>query len=204
MIKKVAKHIYSGKVPNTKKEKTQAIATLLFSLFGIAFLGYFAISPTLSTISQLRKELEDSILVDKKLDEKISNLAILQQKYAGIESDIPYVLSAIPQIPNVPTFIGQIQTLAQNSRVSIVKFQVFRVELTKVNESTPKPVGTADYSTFAFSLSAEGPYDTIARFLSDLTNFNRIISIDSITIGSKNGRAGEVQLNIDGKAFFKT
>lgn len=189
---------YWKRVPQAKKDRTQAFITLLLTLIAVSFLALFAIMPTLSTITELNKELADNKIVYEKLQEKIANLNILQQRYAQIEPDIPVILSAIPLSPQVPLLVGQIQTIGAKALVKLTRIQVFRVELSP-SKTTQIP---DSYGTFSFALSAEGSYDDIITFLTTLSNFERIISIESYTLSK--GNAGTiVQLTVEGKAYFK-
>lgn len=56
---------YLQLLPNLKGEKTQKFTTLILTFFALSFFGLLAINPTISTISELNKELEDNKFVDQ-------------------------------------------------------------------------------------------------------------------------------------------
>lgn len=182
-------------LPYFRKEKNKRITTLVLTLLTLSFFGIFAISPTLSTIAQLQKELSDSKDVNTKLQQKIADLVTLHKQYMSLNSSFPLIFEIIPQKANVPLIIAQIQMLAGQSNVVLSNLQSSQVDLTNV------PVG-ADASSFAFSLTAGGDYKDVASFISKLTTFNRIISIDSVSISQT--QKGLTQLSLRGKAYFKS
>lgn len=198
IFKNFPKGRYLEILPAFKEEKTQAFTMLVLTLVSLSFFGFFAINPTLSTIAQLKKQLSDSILVDKKLEEKINNLGILRQKYAALENDIPTALSAVPQTPNTPFLIGQVQAVAQTSNLNITKVQSFQVELNKPKEALE------NYSSFAFSLEGQGSnYKDISDFLSSIVNFDRIVTVDVLSIDNRSEKDGMLKVSLRGKAYFK-
>lgn len=182
--------------PLLKNERTQAYTTLTLTLFALSFFGLFAINPSLSTIAQLQKKLEDSRYVNQKLLEKIANMRSLQTQYSLIENDVPLVLRAIPKQPTVPILIGQIQSLAVQSSVTLTKLQSFQVELAPVQENPEK------YASFNVSLEASGPFENISLFLSSLTQFDRIFTPDTITL-LRSASTGTYSMSLRGKVYYK-
>lgn len=181
-------------VPNFKEERTQKFTTIVLTVLTLSFFGIFAINPTISTIVKLRKELEDNKFVDNKLTEKINNLSSLQKKYNSLQNDMPFILAAIPQSSEVPLLAAQIQAVAKNTNVIIENFQTFEVEIQK--KTSPR-----NYSSFSFALSLDGSYNDLYNFLKSLSNMQRVVSIDLISL-TKKTTSSSLQLSIKGKAFF--
>lgn len=196
LFKNFASSKYLEGLPDFKKKKTQQYSTLVLTLIALSLFGLLAIGPTISTIVQLQKQLEDSTFVNRKLEEKIKNLGLLQSAYDLIQNDIPIVLAAMPQSPATPSLVGQIQQLAQTNNISINRIQVFQVDLTKTAE------GKIGYSSYIFSIDGGSSYSDTLAFLTSLTNFERIVSIDNLVINS--GQTDKLpNFNIRGKAYFK-
>jgi len=192
---KIFKNLALPFMPDFKEERTQKFTTIILTVITLAFFGLFAINPTISTILKLRRELEDNKLVDTKLTQKIQNISTLQKKYAALQSDLPVILSAIPQTSEIPLIAAQIQAVARNSNVFIENFQTFEVEVQK--ESKP-----GSYSSFAFALSANGSYNDLYKFVSSLSNMQRVISVELLSLTKKTGSSKFSLLSIKGKAFF--
>ena len=191
---------YLAFMPDLKQERTKKFTTVVLTLVATIILGLFAVSPTLSTIANLQKQIDDSTFVNQKLQQKINDLSTLQQKYANVQSDLPVITDAIPTSAQIPLLVAQIQTVDQNASLKLDSFQTFEVDLSKVT------VINKNYSSFDFGLSAEGSYQQITDFLDNLTNFQRIITIANISVSKSNNTNntnGTLQLNVGGATFFK-
>ena len=181
-------------LPDFKEERTQKFITIILTLIAVSFFALFAINPTLSTIAQLKKQVSDNELVDKQLSQKINNLTILQQKYTALKNDIPIIISAIPKGPEIPLLVAQVQAASINSNVSLNSLQTFQVEV-------GKPSVSKKFSSFSFALSAGGSYNDLLRFISTISNMQRIVSVDILSFTTKSG-SNLLELNFKGKSFF--
>lgn len=188
---------YFEKLPDFKEKKTQAFLTIAFTLVTLAFFGIFAISPTLSTIANLQKQYSDNAFVEQQLNQKFANLNTLTQSYRSLESDLPFVFRAFPKTPDVTLFVGQLAALGIQNNVQINRVQTFEVELTKTQEGVQK------FSTVSFSLDAAGDYQNLLNYLTSLTNFERIVIIDTISLTKGTDKDTNLTLGVRGKIFFK-
>lgn len=186
---------YLQLLPSFKEKKTQAFTTIALTLLALSVFGFFAINPTVSTIAKLKKELADSKIVDEQLDRKIKALSILQNQYSLLENDIPRIFDAIPQAPIVPLLAGQSQSLAKTNNISLDRIEAFEVELSQKK-------GSKNAQAYAFSINGTGSYAQILEFAKSLTNFERVATIDVISITRLEGKS-DLNVNIRGKAYFK-
>lgn len=197
ILKNISRKKYLEILPGMREKRTQAFTALTFTLIALSFFGFFAINPTLSTIAQLKRQLSDSQIVDKKLGEKIVNLGLLYQEYSLLEKDLPPVLAAVPKNPKASLLIGQLQSLAQESNLTIKKIQSLQFELVQPKDSS------ANYSSFDFSFEGEAlSYNDVTNFLSSLINFDRLITIENLSITSA-GEGGALKISLKGKTYFK-
>lgn len=190
---------YLAFMPDLKQERTKKFTTIVLTLVASIVLGLLAINPTVSTIANLRKQIDDGMFVNQKLQQKINNLSTLQQKYANVQNDLSVITAAIPTSAQVPTLVADIQTVAKDADLKLDSFQTLEVNLSKAT------ITDKNYSSFNFGLSAGGSYQQITNFLDNLTNFQRIITITNISISKPNNinSGGILQLSIQGTAFFK-
>ena len=189
---------YMVLIPSYKAEKTQKFTTIFLTLIASIILGIFAINPTLSTIGNLQKQIEDDKFVESKLEEKINNLSILQEKYIPIQQDLPIIYSAVPKTTEMSLLIGQLQSIAKSSNLKIDTIQTFETD----NINSPALYG--DYSSFDFEISAQGNYQDIQTFISNLVNFQRVITLGNISLSkSRDINNAMLILNIKGTAYLK-
>jgi Tfp pilus assembly protein PilO len=189
---------YLELLPDFNQKKTQNFTTIVLTIIASIILGLFAINPTLSTIANLQKQLDDNKFVQQELEQKINDLSVLQQKYALVQPDLGAINNAVPQTPETTALLGQIQSVVKDSNLSIVNLQVFEVDI------PPIVVGEKKYSTFDFSISAQGGYQNMVNFINELANIQRIIVINDATIakGTDNNITG-LRLTIRGTVYYK-
>lgn len=190
---------YLAFMPDLKQDRTKKFTTIVLTLVASIILGLLAINPTVSTIANLRKQIDDDTFVSQKLQQKINNLSTLQQKYANVQNDLPVITDAIPTSAQIPLLVADIQTIAKDADLKLNSFQTLEVNLSKAT------ITDKSYSSFNFGLSAQGNYQQMTTFLDNLTNFQRIIVITDISISKPNNinNTDVLQLGIQGKAFFK-
>jgi Tfp pilus assembly protein PilO len=187
---------YLKMLPALKSDHAKAITMLIFTFAALSFLGVFAINPTLTTIVDLQQQLKESEDVHEKLVTKMNNLSNLQQQYNLLAGDLPVVYDAIPQQASVPLFIAQVEALAKKNNLTVTSLQVSQVPLTSGDASEKAAL------SFVFSLEAEGTYDNMTSFLKSLTNFSRIVNLESVGI-FRDSKSDALVLNVKGREFFK-
>ena len=197
ILKNLRQSKYLELFPVLKQEKTQKFTSVMLTFLALSFFGIFAINPTISTIVRLRRELVDAKFTETGLTQKIGNLSSLGKQYQQLENDIPYVLSALPKDPQISLLVAQIQSTAQDSGIFLDDLQTFEVEV-----STPK-TAKKKYSSFSFSLTAEGKYNDVLKLIDSISTMQRVVSLDIISLNRKADQSGTVALSLKGTAYFK-
>ena len=182
---------------NISEARTQKLVSIILTLIALCLFGLFAINPTLSTIAKLRKEIDDYEIINQKLGEKIFALSALQQAYSRLEDKIPTVLGSIPSSPAVPLFIGQVQSVAKNSNIHVTHLQNSQVDLFKGKKTSEK------YHTYSFSLTGDGTYEDITKFVENITNIQRVVGINASSIDNAENNNKTLRFNFQGIAYYK-
>jgi Tfp pilus assembly protein PilO len=188
---------YTNLLPDLKQEKTQQITALVLTLIALSFFGLFAINPTLSTIAKLKKEIIDNKFVDTQLQQKITNISILQQNYSNIENDLNFVTDAVPLTAEPALLMADLQALGQRENISLSNIQISEVEVAKKTE------GTNNYNSFNFTFSVQGSLENVLSFISGLTKMQRSISLESISLSQGGIQGRDFEAGINGTAYFK-
>lgn len=190
---------YLPTLPYLTPERSQKFFGIVLTLCALSFFGFFAIKPTVSTILKLRKELSDNLFVFNQLEAKIKNLTELRKLYFNLQNDLPTIKDTITTQPEVHLLFAQIQSIAQTSSITINKLQNFEVEVLRSENGTGK-----NYYSYSFSIAGMGSFENISKFISILTNMERIVNIDVFSINNITNQGKESQaFNIQGTAFFK-
>ncbi len=195
LFKKVNKEKYSKYlelIPDFKKEKAQKFTTVVLTLIAIIILALFAINPTLSTIANLQKQLDDAKFVGDRLEQKINNLSVLQTKYNSIQTELPTVYEAIPKSTEAPKITGQLQTLIKDSSMKLVSIQVSNIVSSK----------KGDFSYYTFNITTQGTVENALIFLEKVETMQRVADISNISINVSSFDKS-LQFNLQGKVFYK-
>ncbi len=169
--------------PLTSPKQTIAYTMLILSLFTVSFFGFVAIRPTLKTIFELRKQIEDSRLVDEALQKKIDNLIIAQQEYQLIKNLLPLINEALPSEADLTKALLKIENLANEYELTISSLQVGPITYQTKNEDSlvnKEPNGTT--ATIDIQIQLKGHYQQINKFLEKLFNTRRIITTNSLAL----------------------
>lgn len=188
---------YEQFLPTLKQDKAQKFTSVVFTFTALSIFGLFAINPTISTIVNLRRQLDDDKYTESQLALKINNLSTLGRSYQEIQNDIVYATEAIPLDPQISLLAAQLQAISKNSNISLLGLQTFQVDVTTPQKTSKK------FSSFAFSIATEGSYDNTMQFIDNLSQMERVISLDTIAINKKTDQSGIIQLSIKGSAYFK-
>ncbi|MCX6782385.1 MAG: type 4a pilus biogenesis protein PilO [Candidatus Levybacteria bacterium] len=206
-LKKLKEQSYDKFPSNLKGDTAMSVLSLAFTIILISFLGLFAVSPSVSTIIKLRKEISDSEIAHKNLQIKLNNLETLSSKYSKIIPDIKFIDKALPSSPQTTTLAGKIYNVAINNSFLIKNISIGEIELIndKIIKKTSNPL-------FTFIINAESNNNNKSLdFINDISNFDRIISIKSINISKAAGKANKdkgsadvdiIKINLSGESFF--
>jgi Tfp pilus assembly protein PilO len=183
--------------PGVQHENTQKYTTVILTFAALIFFGLFAINPTLSTITKLQKELEDSKFVEQELETKINNMSLLQQRYSELSSDMPNIFAAIPDNAQAVPLAAQIQALAKNANISLSEIQVNKVDIAKAQK------GEKTDGSFTLSFTGSGQEPEILAFIASLTDFDRIITFEEITVARDDKVTGGFAVTVLARSYFK-
>lgn len=196
---------YSSVLPYLKEKKSQRYSSLVFTLIAIIFFGLFAINPTLSTIANLQRQLEDNKEIKQKLQTKINNLTKLRTQYQQLQNDLPIINAALPKEPTATELAAQIQGLAASAQVDLLHLQIQQIELANKNPlaSSQNQLGTNQYVAYNFSFDIDGQYDEIMRFVDIFSSFQRIASIESASLTAGDRTTNSFSLSVRAKTYYK-
>lgn len=192
---KVYSRYYKKIRPIFRKPKVKAYTMLVLSLFTMSFFGVFAIRPTLKTIVHLQKEIKDKKLVKKALEEKIVNLSLAKEEYRKIENDLSLISKALPREPQFSSLLKDLETLAQETGVTISAVRLEEIKLTEKNQISSKKISS--------SLNLSGSYPSCKDFLNRLLNSTRIYTISDFEVRSNSKEErGVVKLDLKINTYY--
>lgn len=193
---------YSQKInPFLKSKHATAYTMVILSIFTISFFGFFAIRPTVKTIVELKRQIEDSQIVDNALQKKIDDLVIAQEEYQLIKDFVPLVNEALPDIPNLTQALGKIETLASDQQASVSAMQVQSVTYQGKSTDTSKKVSDKP-TTIDISIRVSGNYKQLDAFLDKLFKTRRTITAQNLELLPETTETAALKLVLRLNAYY--
>jgi len=131
----------------------------------ISFFTFFAIKPTLLTISKLIGDIKAKEILVKELKTKINDIIISQDLFSQVQEKYALVESSLPTSPRFYQSTAQIVGLTEKNQIY----------LNKVNYSL------ADSNYYSTSISTSSSYLSATSLLSELLQNRRLFQIDQIS-----------------------
>lgn len=150
---------------------------LFLSVAAVLFFALFAIRPTLLTMSDLIKEIEDKRKLDDQLTQKIASLSSAQGEYLRLENRLYVLNDALPDDPRLMDVIKTIERIASDRNTAISFLTV-----NEVPDIPTEPINseTAKRQQLTVALTLNGDYMSIRQFIEDLKNTRRTFIIDTV------------------------
>lgn len=161
---------------------------LLLSLLAVGFFAVFAIRPTLLTMSDLIKEIEDKRELDNQMSQKIAALSTAQSEYLQVQDQLPLLDEVLPKTPQLVRSLKIIEKAATDNNIIINGINVN--ELPKeVDPNAPVPARLKRVDV-PITIVLTGDYLSIRQFVETLRNSRRTFVIDSIifTLSEERGQ----------------
>lgn len=161
---------------------------LFFSIAAVIFFALFAIRPTLVTMSDLLKEIQDKENLNQQLNQKIAALSTVQTEYQSIEPDLPVLDDAIPPTPRFEEALLTIEKIASDNNLIIIGIESKEVPK-EVGEEVP--FAQKVRQSKAITISVVGDYPSIRQFVEGLRSIRRQMIINGVTFSSSDQRGNK-------------
>jgi Tfp pilus assembly protein PilO len=158
---------------------------LFLTVGAVIFFAVFAIRPTLVTMSDLVKEIEDKEELDQKLTQKIASLSTAQTTYLEVQDRLYLLEQAYPSTPDFIFAIKTIEKIASDRNILIDSLSVPEIPK-EVDPETP--FSKLDNNSFPLSMSLSGDYNQIRLFVEDLLTYRRSFVTDTVIFATSEER----------------
>jgi type IV pilus assembly protein PilO len=158
-----------------KTETIAASVLLVVILFGAFFI--FAYRPAMQTIASYRAQEEEVKRTIKSNRLTLGRLQEARKEASEVEMKIVNLMSKMPDRPEIPSLLVQLEDVAEKSGAKIQTFK----------PSTPNAAGA--YQVVPVDVSLKSEFNgvptlggSLVEFLYRLDNFPRLIAVNSIQI----------------------
>lgn len=183
--------------PVVQNKFVKSSASHIFSLIAVIVFTVFAIRPTISTILNLQKSIQNSRETLAALDTKAKNLAEGRRNLDNLDDATKQKINTLlPKDAALATLINSLQNSSDNqATVSALQIQPFTVfDLTAPASSMLKQ------DEIKFSYNAQGSYKQLLSIIYNLRRSPRLVTIDNLVIGKQGN--DPLTLSITGRAYF--
>lgn len=158
---------------------------LFLSVGAVIFFAVFAIRPTLVTMSDLVKEIEDKRDLDQKLTQKIASLSTAQTSYLDVQERLYLLAQTLPSTPDLIHSIKVIEKLAADQGVLIDSLTVTEIPR---EVSSEIPFTKLKKNSYPVSMSLSGDYANIRNFVQALISYRRLFVTDTVIFSTSEER----------------
>jgi type IV pilus assembly protein PilO len=149
---------------------------LILGVFVILLLvvGYYflLLSPLMSTLDERAQERDDKEAQLARLQQQVAELEAVRDNAPEIERQLLELSKRIPEQPEVPTLVVQIEEIAEASGVTQVSIQP---------GAPGPPTGGGEFSVLPVTMSFEGTYEELQDFLFRTRNLARLVTVNQIS-----------------------
>jgi len=153
----------------------------------ISFFTFFAIRPTLLTISKLVGDIKAKELLVKQLKSKINDVIVSQDLFSQVQEKYALVESSLPTSPRFYQAASQIVGLTEKNQIY----------LDKLNYSI------TDSNYYSTSISTSSSYLSATSLLSELLQNRRLFQIDQISFSLEKDTANKmINISLPLKIYY--
>lgn len=153
----------------------------------ISFFTFFAIKPTLLTISKLVGDIKAKEILVKQLKAKINDVIISQDLFSQVQERYALVESSLPTRPRFYQAASQVVGLSEKNQIY----------LNKINYSI------TDSNYYSTSISTSSSFLSATSLLSELLQNRRLFQIDQISFSlEKDSSSKIININLPLKIYY--
>lgn len=192
-----------------RRPEIKASLEIILSVFTVMILIFSAIRPTITNIVSLQKKIEDMEVVNKKADNKISQLLNAEKQLSSLRNSLYLFDQAVPDNFSYVDSAKRLEYLSRIYNLTLDTLSFSGITLLNGERLPPdltakltKP-GANNSLPDLVSFSIIGSPTNVISFLKQVENMDRLASLNSVSI-SKQASLGKVDnaLKASGQLTF--
>ncbi len=177
---------------------------IVLSLLTVSFFVVFAIKPSLAKIAELNKEIEVTENTLTRLKKKSVALTQVAKIWARVSGESQKIEKTIPLGPDYSYFVKEMEWVANQNKVRYVN-GTFTESLLKSDLLDPYQINQKlSPIEIKVNLRFEGDYAELLKTLNQLTNIDRLLEINTVSINQndKKDKLGQLVMTLNGKIYY--
>lgn len=149
---------------------------LILGLLGIVIVVigfyFFLLSPLLQSLNDQAEARDNKRAQLEEVQQQVNELEEVRRNSPEIERQLLELSKRIPTQPQIPTFVVQIEEIADASGVT---------QLVVEPGDAAAPAGGGDYQTIPVTMQFNGTYDEMQDFLLRTRNLARLVTVTDVS-----------------------
>jgi len=149
---------------------------LILGILGIVIVVigfyFFLLSPLLQSLNDQAEARENKQAQLEEVQQQVNELEEVRRNSPEIERQLLELSKRIPTQPQIPTFVVQIEEIADASGVT---------QLVVEPGDAAAPAGGGDYQTIPVTMQFNGTYDEMQDFLLRTRNLARLVTVTDLS-----------------------
>ncbi len=155
-----------------RRDRDILILGLLVILLLVVGYYFLLLGPLLNNLDERAQERSDKEAQLANLQQDVAQLEGVRRNAPELERQLLEYSKRIPEEPEIPTLVVQIEEIARASGVT---------QLSIVPGSPGSPPGGGNYSVLPITMTFEGTYEELQEFTRRVDNLVRLVTINDVT-----------------------
>jgi type IV pilus assembly protein PilO len=156
----------------SRNDRNILILGVLVILLLVVGYYFLLLSPLQRTLDERAQERDDKEAQLASLQQQVAELEAARDNAPEIERQLLELSKRIPEQPEVPTLVVQIEEIADASGVTQVLIQP---------GSPGPPAGGGEFTVLPVTMSFEGTYEELQDFLFRTRNLARLVTVNEVS-----------------------
>lgn len=191
--------------PGLTLKPSKQMCIILGAIVGLVVFGgiglYVWQSGEIAEIEKIVRQKKEEVAAGEQIALQLNQL---ETEYSQMQGQLRFLESDIPQPSYIPTWLKQVEGLAKQVNLSFNSAKPTFVPAPEPpkDEEQRKKFVPQPYDTYKVDMEIRGTYWNMARFLYRLTEFQKIIAVDNVSITSRPMGNGPYDNNLSAKLLI--
>ena len=155
---------------------------LILSILIVIFFALFAIRPTLITMADLVKEIQDKKELTQQMNLKLASLASAQEQYTLYQPQFYLLEETIPRQLDLVKSLKKLEKLAGEGQLVINVMSLTKVPKTVEEGSLSNEFSNYQRDFLEINIEVIGSYLQIREFVEKIMNLRQVIIVDQVVV----------------------
>lgn len=167
--------------------KSQDYTYIILFLIIFSIFIFFAINPSLKTAFSLKKEKNDLEVINNIYEQKIINIANIQNQLEENREKLYLIDQALSKYPQVNKMVDDIKIIADENNFQIQKANITDVDLSILKKNS---------GIITLIIEGKTTFDNLNNLIHDLFNQRRLKTIENLVINQDKESTQSSFLNV--------